>query len=99
MIKFKPTESQKEFLSVKVTDGTDIIRVKEHLCEKYESLADSIYDMDSEEILIRLQKDVEYGFCFNQLVAVANEVAKSKVMWFLLDFNTPSQRMIALESE
>lgn len=105
MIKFKPTESQfdkngecREFLSIRVLDGSDVAKVKEYICREYESIEESIYGMDDEEILIEVQDGVEYDFCFNQLVLTAAEVAESEVTWFLLDFNDPTQRMIAMQS-
>ena len=106
MIKFSPTEDQfakdgeqRSFLSIRVLDGTDVEKVKEHICMKYGSIADSVYGMDEDEILIELRENVEYGFCFFQLVGAANEIAKSRITWFLLDTNSPTQRMIALESK
>ena len=105
MIKFKPTESQfdengecREFLSIRILDGTDVTKVKEHICHEYENVEESIYDVDDDEILIELQDDIEYDFCFNQLVLTAAEAAESEVTWFLLDFNDPTQRMVAIKS-
>ena len=105
MIKFKDTVSQfdmngehREFISVHVLDGTDIVKVKEHICNQHESQIGSIYDFYTDEILFEIKSDAEYGFCFNQLIITANEAAKSEVTWFALDLNEPTQRWTYNES-
>lgn len=105
MIKFSDTVSQfdkngesREFISVHVFDGTDIVKVKEHIYNQYESLIGSIYDFDRDEILFEIKPDIEYGFCMNQLIITVNEVAKAEVTWFALDLNEPTQRWTYNES-
>lgn len=92
MIKFNKNEDNKQFISIGVEDGTDTKKVFNYISGVYPTIKENLHRMDKDEILLKLENNMHYGFSLNGLRSTVAEVAKANVYTFCVDIDEPTQR-------
>lgn len=92
MIKFDKNEDNKQFISISITDGTEVTKVFNYISAGYPIIKENLHKMDNNEILLNLENGVHYGFSLNALRSTVAEVAKANIYTFCVDVYEPTQR-------
>lgn len=94
MIKFNKNENNKQFISISIEDGTDVIKVFNYISALYPVIKNNLYKMDNDEILLNLENDVHYDFSLNALRSTVAKIAKANTYVFCVYMLESTQRYI-----
>lgn len=88
---FNLTDDNKQYISITIKDGASTNKVADHIIGKI-PVIEKISKYDSDEILIQLENNIDYGFSLNELRKKIAEIAKADIYIFCVDINMKSQR-------
>lgn len=92
MVHFTKSEDNKQFISVKINDGSNTRRVLHYILKKYPLISNQVFDMDAEEIIINTPAEGEYyNFSLNDLRRTVSNIADAEITMFCVDVNSDTQ--------
>lgn len=92
MIHFTENEDNKQFISIKINDGTNTDSVLTYIAKAYPLISKAVFDKDTEEIIIKTPPEGEhYGFSLNDLRRTVSNVANTEITMFCVDVNSDTQ--------
>ena len=90
MIKFNKNENNKQFISISIEDGTDVIKVFNYISALYPVIKNNLYKMDNDEILLNLENDVHYDFSLNALRSTVAKIRQTYMYFAFICLNLHS---------
>ncbi len=84
MMNFTHKDNGKQFISIAIYDGTNIQTVKDNICRQFPLIAENIFNIDDDEIIVNIP-DGGMNFSLNELRQAAEKMYLCKVIHFVVD--------------
>lgn len=89
MIYFTENEDNKQFISIKINDGTNTDGILTYISKVYPSISKAVFDIDTDEIVINAPAEGEYyNFSLNDLRRTVSNIADAEITMFCVDINS-----------